>query len=118
MEWWDRQGISYTKTTRRGSALPRTRLVQELKNKYHRVGSMGAPALLHVKKISMKDNTFIPPLPLSLPLPTVKEGTITGVDEARDRFVASPEATAKRPSIVPRGGPDREWHGYEKDMSD
>ena len=62
--WWRRQNVAPRGNSiigRRGSALPRTVLMQELKNKYHGAGSMVAPDRLHVKKLTLKDNTFVPP---------------------------------------------------------
>ena len=81
VEWWKKQNVcsrGNSKVERRGSSLPRTQLRQELKDKYHRVGSGSiAPDLLlpekvHVKKITMKDHSSVPPLP------SVKECTTDG----------------------------------------
>ena len=82
VEWWKKQNVcsrGNSKVERRGSSLPRTQLRQELKDKYHRVGSGSiAPGLLlpekvHVKKITMKDHSSVPPLP------SVKECTTDGM---------------------------------------
>ena len=78
LQWFDKQCTSLrgnTQNARRSSSAVNTSLVEELKKKYHsssaggssaggekRVGGGVAPKLLEVKKLSLKDNTLIPPL--------------------------------------------------------